>query len=854
MPWWALGLTGQNVLINVLISLAYGVAAGLAVGATVSVAAGMVYGVALCLAAGLVPFAAGGLVINPQIPLILGISHQELFGALRIMLFGLAVGITGTIVITGSNQNQSYSLIRQVGGASVGLVMSAALLGAAYAVASGLAVGLPPSKVGGEQGSQVAVIYGLGGGLLFILAYTLTVGLRTRRWRRGLAIGGAIGLTGGVVYGIAVGVGIKSMIVHVAGGIGGGLLFGGLFVFSYVLVERVAGPWAGVTTGALVSGVGWVPLAPFIFRFPVPVESALPLALLAIVVGLTLTWWQPVVLYFWQTIWNSFLLRRDKRQSEHCPSALRRHAAFWDEHQRLPFPALDEHLVLIAQRNQAEAQAAFDYLTASHQRWAVQSAQVELEARWLGACTSLSAIGQAYRGLGTGELVGPASALLRSFNRISQDVLAALHQESAYNQRLALSAVEDRLDSLLRELTRSSEPYTIRFRTIAGQWRQIVANYRQELAATVEQRQEIDSPYVIGVPLTEQQEIFVGRTDISVRIEQLLLDQRRLPLLLYGQRRMGKTSLLNNLGRLLPTTIVPLFVDLQGPASQASNHSGFLYNLARGMVNSAQRQRGLSLPPLGRETLAGDPFTGFDEWLDEVERVFSPNTALLALDEFEALENPINEGRFSEAAVMNMFRHLIQHRPRFKILLTGSHSLDEFGRWASYLINVQVVQLSYLSEAEARQLIERPVKDYALRYEPAASQRVLDLTRGHPFLVQLLCAEIVALKNEQDPALRRLARLADVEAAIPPALSHGSFFFADIERNQLDSTTLAVLRFLARQEYNATVDRATLSRHFALGLDEALALLTRRQLIEPAGSGYRYQVELIRRWFAQEKG
>lgn len=54
-----------------------------------------------------------------------------------------------------------------------------------------------------------------------------------------------------------------------------------------------------------------------------------------------------------------------------------------------------------------------------------------------------------------------------------------------------------------------------------------------------------------------------GRSDIVARIEQLLLDRRRPPLLLYGQRRVGRTSLLRNLGRLLPRTIAPLFVDGQ---------------------------------------------------------------------------------------------------------------------------------------------------------------------------------------------------------------------------------------------------------------------------------------------------
>jgi hypothetical protein len=127
---------------------------------------------------------------------------------------------------------------------------------------------------------------------------------------------------------------------------------------------------------------------------------------------------------------------------------------------------------------------------------------------------------------------------------------------------------------------------------------------------------------------------------------------------------------------------------------------------------------------------------------------------------------------------------------------------------------------------------------------------VLDLTRGHPYLVQLLCAEIVALKNEQKPAVRRLARLADVEASVPEALSHGSFFFADIQRNQLDQASLALLRFMAARGERVVISRQTLTQQFPDGLDHSLALLLLRDLIESADGGYRFQVELIRRWFA----
>ncbi|MFH7028287.1 MAG: hypothetical protein ACHBN1_23520 [Heteroscytonema crispum UTEX LB 1556] len=247
-----------------------------------------------------------------------------------------------------------------------------------------------------------------------------------------------------------------------------------------------------------------------------------------------------------------------------------------------------------------------------------------------------------------------------------------------------------------------------------------------------------------------------------------------------------------------------------------------------------------------------DPFTCFDEWLDQVEQTLEQNTALLMLDEFEVLDSAISKGRFDEQDILGMLRNLIQHRPKFKVMIAGSHTIEEYQRWASYLINVQVVHISYLKEDEARQLIEHPVKDFTLRYEPDASDRVLQLTRGHPFLVQLLCAEIVALKNEQDPSIRRLANLKDVEAAIPHAFSSGGFFFADIQNNQVDAIGLAILRFIAAQGENATVSRKTILQQFPDVAQNSLKLLLQRELIEEVESGDRFQVELIRRWFANQ--
>jgi hypothetical protein len=66
-------------------------------------------------------------------------------------------------------------------------------------------------------------------------------------------------------------------------------------------------------------------------------------------------------------------------------------------------------------------------------------------------------------------------------------------------------------------------------------------------------------------------------------------------------------------------------------------------------------------------------------------------------------------------------------------------------------------------------------------------------------------------------------------------------------------TGLALLRFLARQDRLTVVNGEAIAPQFPEGSDQTIELLTRREVIEQINGGYRFRVELIRRWFAQEK-
>jgi len=94
-----------------------------------------------------------------------------------------------------------------------------------------------------------------------------------------------------------------------------------------------------------------------------------------------------------------------------------------------------------------------------------------------------------------------------------------------------------------------------------------------------------------------------------------------------------------------------------------------------------------------------------------------------------------------------------------------------------------------------------------------------------------------------------LATLADVEAAIPEAFKAGSLFFADI-KNQVNTTGLEILRFIAQRGEKALVSKETTALEFQnIDYLSSIRLLLQRELIEEVEDGYCFQVELIRRWF-----
>jgi len=632
--------------------------------------------------------------------------------------------------------------------------------------------------------------------------------------------------------------------------VGAGMLMVLFFLIPWVLADWAGGPQAAAVAAAYVTGMSWVEMS----RYLVVGYTYSPLnylvAIGSVTVGVTFSVWRPIVFLPLTSVWNNLLFSFDKRGGKGPLKFFSYHSAFWEEGQWIRWPALDEYLLLQFERDPSAYQKTSLFFAGTPQRRVVQSTELELITRLFEACVNLGSIAQVYRHAQLHYQDGQMATIIRTFMQMSRSAETVLNQPSLYLSRVTLGRLRDDLALFQRELILITNQDVERFTRSAAIWSEIFEQQMDQYTQAATFQHEIENPYICGMPLNKQQEVFVGRTDIMARIEHLLTDPSRPPLHLYGQRRMGKTSLLLNLDHYLPSSIISVFLDSQAMAGFSRPEELFTYILEE-IFAEGFRQHGLKFPQVDFYDSTSSLFSKVRGWIDAAEKMLSAENLILLvmLDEFEALESFTRLPTFNIKDFVGLSRFINQHRPHIKIMVVGSHTLDEIGSWSTFLINTQVVKIGRLAKDEALRLILNPVKNYKLAYEPDASQRILDLTSGHPHLVQSICYELVMLKNEQLPQKRFTAVLSDVDEAARRSLASISFFFVDMRGSQINPGTAAMLDYLADRGEGGRIAHSEWTERFPANFDQNLALALKRDLVEQVDGGYRFQIEMVRRWF-----
>ena len=362
--------------------------------------------------------------------------------------------------------------------------------------------------------------------------------------------------------------------------------------------------------------------------------------------------------------------------------------------------------------------------------------------------------------------------------------------------------------------------------------------------------EKTSNPYII-TPLTGAVG-FYGRDDIFRFVHNVLASPYQNVIVLYGQRRIGKTSLLHQLitPRHVPPGFQPVYFDLQGRAEQRL--SQVLYGLAREIA------RRLGFPPPRREEFGDDGEYFQTRFLPQVFDRLGQRRLLLLVDEFDVIGG---EPWTREAAVETLFPYLqdlIMDEHRLAFVFVVGRRIDELpSRIKATFKSAQFKRLSLLARDDAIQLITEQAKDL-LEYEPPAVERILSLTAGHPYFTQLICYELF------DRCQRRgnsRVSAVDVDAALEGAMELGmgglAWFwdeFPPAERFILSAVAHVTDEGgVASQEQISRILQQHGVRLQGIELANAPDILVEWEIIRREGrENYRFVVEFLRQWIVRK--
>jgi hypothetical protein len=366
----------------------------------------------------------------------------------------------------------------------------------------------------------------------------------------------------------------------------------------------------------------------------------------------------------------------------------------------------------------------------------------------------------------------------------------------------------------------------------------------------------IENPYIPGPPLRPGNRLFVDRKDVSdfVRSSIGTRGQHNV-LILTGQRRTGKTSLALHMPQVLDQNrYVVVYVDDQALGIEAGTDL-FLRVLGM-MICDGLEDYDIECEPLSLDGTGRSATERFErEFLPGVLNAIGERSLVLVFDEFEELEERVKERKL-DATIFKFLRHLMQHIPDLAFVFVGSHRLRELTSDYGSILFDQALhkQIRFLDEQEARRLITEPPEQDI--FDPYTVDEVIRLTAGHPYFVQLVCHYLVDLRNRSRLPIITVQHVRD---AIPDILveAEGHLTYLWHSASPLDQMVMAsAARVLIGQDFVHTSD--VMKQLAAYGADQdhqdillAEEALVRQEILERLDGdppGYRFKVELVRRW------
>jgi hypothetical protein len=364
------------------------------------------------------------------------------------------------------------------------------------------------------------------------------------------------------------------------------------------------------------------------------------------------------------------------------------------------------------------------------------------------------------------------------------------------------------------------------------------------------------NPYIAGKALGDPRGFF-GRADVFRLVQTVLSSPDQNSVVLFGQRRIGKTSILLNLRSQLPAPpFVPVYFDLMDRARKSLADVSF--ELAATIAQELKLQQPVR---------AGfdDEGRGFREkFLPSVYAALGDNRLVLLFDEFDVLNVGAEEKLAPTSAAFAFFpylRDLMTNEPRLGFVFVVGRKAEELSiEFKSAFKASRFARVSVLDDESARALVRTAERDNLLHFSKDAVTRVLDLTACHPYFTQLMCQIVFERAFANEPPRVEITP-ADVDAIVPKVLEAGENIFEWIW-DGLPPAERVIFSAIASGTDEQTV--ITEERLVAILQSQGIRILIRElelapktlvewEMLKQTDGGYKFFVELMRRWVVARK-
>ena len=280
----------------------------------------------------------------------------------------------------------------------------------------------------------------------------------------------------------------------------------------------------------------------------------------------------------------------------------------------------------------------------------------------------------------------------------------------------------------------------------------------------------VPNPYTIGTPISNPERFF-GREDLFGNINDCLQNNVQL-ILLYGQRRIGKSSVIAQIPKKLGTDeFVFISFDFQGTVN--SSHQEIIHSIAIGIIEKLET---LETNEEILTHLAENILTNIEifsrEFLPTVYQQLGNKKLVLLWDEFDVLTERDTE---SDTDSKNFFDYILQLQKRdqklFIIPVVGRH-ISKLPKLVSSLREALNIEIGLLKKEDTQKLIIQPDKN-VLNYEEEAIEAIFQLSAGHPYVTQCICSAIYNLARDrynQKNVLPQSINGHDVESIVDKAI------------------------------------------------------------------------------------